>query len=181
MTARLAWVDLETTGLSPDRDVILEVGIMITDGDLNWLGSHQHVVQHNPGILNFVDADAWVRKTHADSGLLNLVLVGTPLSQVEDILVGVIEQTFPDTQPPMCGSSVHFDRAFLARHMPRLEAKFHYRNIDISTLKELAKLWQPDLDSERDLQPLKRHRVMDDLDDTIGEAKYYRDRIFGLS
>lgn len=171
----LAWVDLETTGLDPQNDVILEIGVQLTLDDLTFVNSDSAVIQHF-GTLALPDL---VQKMHTKNGLLAELRYGEPLAEAELRMIALL-QALPEPSP-MCGSSVHFDRGFLKKHMPRLEAMFHYRNIDISTVKELAARWlpmNPTLASIPVPVPQKLHRVDPDLEDTIAEASFYRDVIF---
>ncbi|MCW5625340.1 MAG: oligoribonuclease, partial [Burkholderiales bacterium] len=141
--AHLIWLDMEMSGLSPDTDRILEVAMIITDADLNVVAQAPVLVVHqSDAVLDGMDA--WNRSTHGKSGLIDRVKA-SPFteSDVEARMIAFLAQHVPEGASPMCGNSICQDRRFLARHMPKLEAFFHYRNLDVSTLKELAKRWKP--------------------------------------
>ncbi len=171
----MAWVDLETTGLDVDRDVILEVGLAITLDDLTLLQKHSFVV-NQPRVTMGMPIDEFVRTMHTKNGLLVEHETGIYLDRVEARLIEIM-QTF-DTPPPLCGSSVHFDRAFMKRYMPAWEACFHYRNIDTSTNKELVERWPVFRGDVVRPTPLKLHRVNPDLTDSIAEMRYYKELLF---
>lgn len=170
----IVWVDIETTGLDPHRETMLEIGMVITDDRLVR-------IDHRDFVIAPYDRDAIkkmepaVREMHTKNGLLDEVKsrIAVDRATVEKELIEFMNGVLGSERPPMAGSSVHFDRSFLRVHMPLLEARFHYRNIDISTVKELAKRWKPIVVSDRPT-PLARHRVYPDLLDTIGEAAYYK-------
>jgi oligoribonuclease len=154
----LIWIDMEMSGLSPDTDRVLEV--------------------HQPGAV--LDAmDDWNRSTHAKSGLVERVKASRlSEAEVESQLVAFLSQHVPPRISPMCGNSVHQDRRFLARHMPALEAYFLYRNLDVSTLKELAKRWKPAIMSG--LVKHGKHEALADIHESIEELKYYREHLLKL-
>ncbi len=172
----LGWLDIETTGLSPATCTILEVGLVVTDNDLNVLAAQSSVVKQSEASLDAMDA--WCRTTHEASKLLE-DLKGAQLdaSQVGALAIEfLMEHGISPKTSPMCGSTIHFDRAFLAVHMPALEAHFHYRNCDVSTVKGLVERWYPS-----ELQwPKKKgiHRALPDILDSIAELKWYRERVF---
>lgn len=180
------FVDIETTGLSPKRDRILEVGIAITTDDLEIKHTNSKLVRVSPTVLNTLDP--YVQKMHTKSGLLDELLNSESAfrmseEQLDWFLRGWLESTMqefyevePGTQP-MCGSSVHFDRAFLQAHMPRLEDWFSYRNIDVSCIKELALRWNSEVAAGIP-KPARRHRALSDIADTIAELKYYGQFMF---
>lgn len=176
----LVWVDLETTGLEPDNDLILEVGFLVTSLDLTAppIASYDTVVRYpRPETIRY--ANDFVRDMHKASGLDDSLLAGEgrPLHLIEVEAVEFLKEWVPPQHAPLCGSSVHFDRAMLKSWLPNVEAFFHYRNIDISTLKELSKRLNPRVASRLDEQtsPKKLHRALPDLYDTINEAQFYID------
>ncbi|HTQ74518.1 MAG TPA: oligoribonuclease [Burkholderiales bacterium] len=169
----LVWVDMEMTGLDPDSDRIIEVAIVVTDAQLNTVSQAPVLVVHQPDSV--LDAmDDWNKSTHARSGLIDKVKAST-LSErvVEDQLLAFLAQHVPGKTSPMCGNSICQDRRFLARHMPRLEAYFHYRNLDVSTLKELARRWKPEI--AKGLVKQGKHEALVDIHESIEELKYYRE------
>jgi oligoribonuclease len=171
----LAWLDMEMTGLDPDRDRIIEVAIVITDSQLNAVSQAPVLVIHQADAI--LDAmDDWNKNTHARSGLIDKVKVSTLTeSAAEEQLVAFLAQHVPGRTSPMCGNSICQDRRFLARHMPRLEAYFHYRNLDVSTLKELAKRWKPEV--AKGLVKQGKHEALADIYESIQELKYYREHL----
>jgi oligoribonuclease len=171
----LAWLDMEMTGLDPDRDRIIEVAIVITDSQLNAVSQAPVLVIHQAdAILHAMDD--WNKNTHARSGLIDKVKVSTLTeSAAEEQLLAFLAQHLPGRTSPMCGNSICQDRRFLARHMPRLEAYFHYRNLDVSTLKELAKRWKPEV--AKGLVKQGKHEALADIYESIQELKYYREHL----
>jgi oligoribonuclease len=169
----LAWLDMEMTGLDPDRDRIIEVAIVVTDFRLATVAEAPVLAIRQPDAV--LDAmDDWNRSTHRKSGLLDRVRVST-LTEVaaEDQMLAFLADYIPAKISPMCGNSICQDRRFLARWMPRLEAYFHYRNLDVSTLKELARRWRPDL--ARGVVKQGKHEALADIYESIEELKYYRE------
>ena len=169
----LAWLDMEMTGLDPDRDRILEVAIVITDAQLNVVAESPVLVVHQAdSVLEAMDD--WNKSTHARSGLIPKVkasMLAEP--EVEQRYLDFLVQHVPARTTPICGNSICQDRRFLARHMPRLEAYFHYRNLDVSTLKELVKRWKPEL--AKGLTKHGKHEALADIYESIEELKYYRE------
>ncbi len=141
----LLWVDMEMTGLSPDTDRIIELAIVVTDADLNTVAEGPVLVVHQPDAV--MDAmDNWNKGTHGKSGLIDRVKASQLAeADAEAQMLAFLKQHVPERSSPMCGNSICQDRRFMARYMPQLEAYFHYRNLDVSTLKELAKRWRPGL------------------------------------
>lgn len=169
----LVWLDMEMTGLDPDKDRIIEVAIVVTDAQLVTRAEAPVAVVHQPETI--LDAmDDWNKSTHARSGLIDKVK-GSTLTEAaaEAQLLAFLAQHVPARTSPMCGNSICQDRRFLARHMPRLEAYFHYRNLDVSTLKELAKRWKPDV--AKGLSKQGKHEALADIYESIEELKYYRE------
>ena len=141
----LVWMDLEMTGLDPERDVIIEIATIVTDGDLNIIAEGPVMAVHQPDIL--LDAmDEWNTRTHGNSGLTQRVRdsqYDTRAAELETL--AFLREHVKEGTSPLCGNSIHQDRRFLVKYMPELESYFHYRNLDVSTLKELAKRWKPEV------------------------------------
>ncbi len=175
----LVWIDMEMTGLDPERDRIIEMAVVVTDGALNELGVSPALVVHQPDAM--LDAmDSWNKNTHGKSGLIDKVKTSTLTeAQAEEQMLAFVAQFVPARTSPMCGNSICQDRRFLARYMPRLEAWFHYRNLDVSSLKELARRWRPEL--YKALAKQGRHEDLADIRESIEELKYYRDNFLKLS
>lgn len=169
---RLIWVDLEMTGLDPDRDSIIEIACLVTDKDLNVLAEGPELAIHHP--LSRLEAmDDWNRNTHRGSGLWDRVLASTTtLAIAEAAVIAFLRQWVPAGKSPICGNSICQDRRFLARLMPDLERYFHYRNIDVSTIKELARRWHPAL--LEGLQKKGTHTALSDIRESVLELAYYR-------
>ena len=174
----LIWIDMEMSGLNPDVDRVLEVALIITDSSLNALAEGPVLVVHQPdAVLDTMDD--WNKSTHAKSGLIEKVKASTLTeAEVEAQMIAFLAQYVPSGISPMCGNSVHQDRRFLARHMPALEAYFLYRNLDVSTLKELAKRWKPGIMSG--LAKHGKHEALADIQESIEELKYYREHFLKL-
>ncbi|MEW5058209.1 oligoribonuclease [Cycloclasticus sp. 46_83_sub15_T18] len=168
----LIWIDLEMTGLEPDTDSIIEIATIVTDKELNILaeGPVLAIHQSKPTMDGM---DAWNQKHHGQSGLIERVL-NSPLSEadVEQQTIDFLKQWLPEATSPMCGNSICQDRRFMAKSMPQLEAFFHYRNLDVSTLKELASRWAPEIMSG--FKKKATHQALDDVIESIDELKYYR-------
>jgi len=174
----LIWVDMEMSGLNPDTDKVLEVAIVVTGTHLNTVAEAPVLVVHQGDAV--LDAmDSWNKAAHAKSGLIERVKA-SPFSEadVESRLVEFLQQFVPPGVSPMCGNSVHQDRRFMVRHLPRLEAFFHYRNLDVSTLKELMKRWKPEL--EAGFTKHGKHEALADIYESIDELKYYREHFLKL-
>lgn len=169
----LIWVDMEMSGLNPDSDKVLEVAIVVTDTHLNTVAEAPVLVVHQDDTV--LDAmDSWNKAAHAKSGLVERVKASSlPESDVESRMVEFLQQHVPPGVSPMCGNSVHQDRRFMVRHLPRLEAFFHYRNLDVSTLKELVKRWKPELAAG--FTKHGKHEALADIYESIEELKYYRE------
>jgi oligoribonuclease len=174
----LIWIDMEMSGLDPEQNKVLEVAIVITDAQLNTVAEAPVLVVHQPdSVLNSMDS--WNTSTHGRSGLTQRVRASTLTeAQAETIMLDFVSHYVPPSTSPMCGNSVHQDRRFLARYMPKLEAYFLYRNLDVSTLKELARRWRPELLSG--LVKAGRHEALADIYESIGELKYYREHFLRL-
>lgn len=169
----LVWVDMEMTGLDPDTDRIIEVAVVVTDAELNILGEGPVLVIHQPDeILDGMDA--WNKGTHGRSGLIDRVKAST-MSEVEAelVLIDFMKKYVPAGKSPMCGNTICQDRRFMARGMPKLEAFFHYRNLDVSTLKELCRRWKPAIASG--FKKHQKHTALADILESIEELRYYRE------
>ena len=168
----LIWIDLEMTGLDPERERIIEIATVVTDANLNVLAEGPSLVVHQQDTL--LDAmDEWNRNQHGGSGLTQLVR-NSQISeaQASAATIDFLRQWVPAGASPMCGNSIGQDRRFLVRYMPELAAFFHYRNLDVSTLKELVRRWKPEL--ENGFAKKGSHLAMDDVYDSIAELAYYR-------
>ena len=168
----LVWIDMEMSGLVPDRERILEVAMVVTDADLNVVAEAPVLVLHQPDAV--LDAmDSWNRSTHGKSGLVDKVKASRLTEgEAEGLLLEVLKPLVPTGVAPLCGNTVHQDRRFMARYMPALDAYLHYRIVDVSTLKELARRWRPDV-----LQGIAkegRHEALADIYESIEELRHYR-------
>jgi oligoribonuclease len=174
----LIWIDMEMSGLNPDADRILEVALVVTDPRLNTVAEAPVLVVRQPAAV-LDTMDDWNKSTHAKTGLIEKVKAAT-LSEAdaEARLIAFLAEHVPPKMSPMCGNSVHQDRRFLARHMPALEAYFLYRNLDVSTLKELAKRWKPEIMAG--LTKHGKHEALADIYESIEELKYYREHFLKL-
>lgn len=169
----LIWIDLEMTGLDPERERIIEIATVVTDADLNLLEEGPSLVIHQEDAL--LDAmDDWNTRQHGGSGLTQRVR-NSQISEAEAMAetLDFLHRWVPAGQSPMCGNSIGQDRRFLVRYMPQLADFFHYRNLDVSTLKELVRRWKPEL--EAGFTKKGSHLAMDDIHDSIAELSYYRD------
>ncbi len=175
----LIWIDLEMTGLDTDNDRILEIATIVTDAHLNILAEGPNLAIFQPDeILN--QMDNWNTRQHRGSGLVERVR-GSTTSEVEAEAqtMEFLMHYVPPGKSPMCGNSICQDRRFLYRCMPKLEQYFHYRNLDVSSVKELAVRWAPDI--LNGIKKESRHRALDDIRDSIAELRYYREHFFKLS
>ncbi|MBG4743240.1 oligoribonuclease [Pseudomonas aeruginosa] len=174
----LIWIDLEMTGLDPDRDVIIEMATIVTDSDLNTLAEGPVIAIHQPEEI-LAGMDEWNTRQHGQSGLTQRVRESTvSMAEAEAQTLAFLEQWVPKRSSPICGNSICQDRRFLYRHMPRLEGYFHYRNLDVSTLKELAARWAPQVREsfKKGNTPL----ALDDIRESIAELRHYRDHFIKL-
>jgi oligoribonuclease len=174
----LIWIDMEMTGLTPDCDRILEIALLVTDAQLNAIAESPVLVVHQPDeVLEAMDT--WNKGVHAKSGLVDKVRASRlDEAMVEARMLEFLALHVPAGASPMCGNSICQDRRFLARWMPRLEAFFHYRNLDVSTLKELVRRWKPD--AAKGLQKEGKHEALADILDSIEELKHYRKTVMTI-
>jgi oligoribonuclease len=174
MQKRLVWIDLEMTGLDPDRDSIIEIATLVTDENLDILAEGPVIAVHQPEDV-LAGMDEWNRRQHGGSGLIARVRASTQDTRAaEQATLAFLKQWVGPRSSPMCGNSICQDRRFLARHMPELEAFFHYRNLDVSTLKELAQRWYPDIPK---FAKEGAHLALADIRASIDELRYYRKKI----
>ena len=176
--ARLIWIDLEMTGLEPDHDHIIEIATIITDYQLNVLAEGPVLAVYQPP-AHLAKMDDWNVRTHTGSGLVQRVRESTlDDAAAEQATIEFLQQWVTPGTSPMCGNSIGQDRRFLARHMPKVEQFFHYRNLDVSTVKQLAKYWAPDVAAG--LTKQGAHTALADIRESIEELKYYREHFFKL-
>lgn len=169
---RLLWVDLEMTGLDPDVDTIIEIATLVTDKDLDVLAEGPELAIHVP-LERLQAMDEWNRTQHGKSGLWQRVLASrTTLAEAEAATLEFFSRWAPANSSPICGNSIGQDRRFLHRWMPKLERHFHYRNLDVTTLKELAKRWAPDV--AKGFVKDSAHTALSDIRDSVAELRYYR-------
>ena len=174
----LIWIDLEMTGLDPDRDVIIEMATIVTDSDLNTLAEGPVIAIHQPEEI-LAGMDEWNTRQHGQSGLTQRVRESTvSMAEAEAQTLAFLEQWVPKRSSPICGNSICQDRRFLYRHTPRLEGYFHYRNLDVSTLKELAARWAPQV--RESFKKGNTHLALDDIRESIAELRHYRDHFIKL-
>ena len=175
----LIWMDLEMTGLDPDRHVIVEIATLVTDDDLNIVAEGSDLVIFQPDDA-LAEMDDFVTNMHTTSGLLELIKTSTVTH--EDAMqqtLDFIKLHSPEPMKiPLCGNSIRTDRAFLNKYMPDIENWLHYRCVDVSTVKELVKRWNPGLEHARPKSEGITHRAMDDVRDSVAELKFYRDKVF---
>lgn len=175
----LAWIDLEMTGLSPEGDRILEIATVVTDKDLNVLAEGPVLAVHQSDAV-LGGMDAWNQRTHGASGLIGRVQASSlDEAAAEAATIAFLAEWVAPGGSPMCGNSICQDRRFLARHMPLLERHFHYRNLDVSTLKELARRWAPQVLSG--ISKSTSHMALADVHDSIAELRHYRAHLFRLA
>jgi oligoribonuclease len=174
----LVWVDMEMTGLDPDNDKIIEVAVVVTDPHLNVLAEGPvFAIHQSDEVLDKMDS--WNKGTHGRSGLIDRVKASTVTeADAEAALIVFLKQFVPAGKSPMCGNSICQDRRFMARGMPKLEAFFHYRNLDVSTLKELCRRWKPELASG--FKKHQKHTALADIIESVEELKYYREHFIKL-
>jgi len=170
----LIWIDMEMTGLKPETDRIIEVAIVVTDNVLTTLAEAPVLVVHQDDVT-LAGMDSWNQSTHARTGLTDRVRASTlDEANAEQQLLAFLREHVPPRTSPMCGNSICQDRRFLARWMPALEDYFHYRNLDVSTLKELVRRWKPEL--MKVVPKEGKHEALADVYESIAELRYYRDQ-----
>jgi oligoribonuclease len=169
----LVWVDMEMTGLDPDKDRIIEVAVVVTDSQLNILAEGPvFAIHQSDEVLDGMDN--WNKSTHGRSGLIDRVKASKITeADAETALIDFLKHFVPSGKSPMCGNTICQDRRFMARGMPKLEAFFHYRNLDVSTLKELCRRWKPELLSG--FKKHQKHTALADIIESIEELRYYRE------
>ena len=171
--SHLVWLDMEMSGLQPDTDRILELAIVVTDSNLNQVAESPVWVFHQTDQL-LDGMDKWNKGTHGKSGLIDKVRASTLTEEaIEAEALKFLRHYVPAHTSPMCGNSIGQDRRFMARYMPKLEQWFHYRNLDVSTLKELCKRWQPEI--AKGFKKHQKHEALADIHESIDELRYYRE------
>ena len=171
----LIWMDLEMTGLDPEEDLIIEIASLATDWDLNKVSDGPDIAIHCPK-ERLDKMDEWCTEHHGESGLTQRCIESTvSQDEAERITLEWAQSLAPAGVTPLCGNSIHQDRRFLLKHMPQLDAFFHYRNIDVSTVKELAKRWYPGLEK---FKKQGAHLALDDILESVEELKYYKSKVF---
>jgi oligoribonuclease len=174
---RLVWIDCEMTGLDLVRDALIEVAVLVTDGDLNVLGEGVDLVIRPPAEATEQMSDV-VRRMHTTSGLIDQLVVGVTLEYANARVLSYIREHVPEPgRAPLAGNTVHMDRLFLARDLPEVEAWLHYRNVDVSSIKELVRRWYPRV-YYASPQKTGNHRALGDIQDSIDELRYYRRTVF---
>jgi oligoribonuclease len=174
----LVWIDMEMTGLNPDQDRVIELAAIVTDAELNVLAEGPvFTIHQSDQILDGMDA--WNKGTHGRSGLIDRVKASTTTEEEASAqMIEFLRAYVPAGKSPMCGNSICQDRRFMARHMPTLETFFHYRNIDVSTLKELCRRWKPEL-----IAGFKKHQLhtaLADIRESVEELRYYRQHFISV-
>lgn len=175
----LIWVDLEMTGLDPETDVVIEIATIVTDKDLNILAEGPVIAIHQPDeVLD--NMNEWCVVQHGKSGLTERVRQSTiDEEKASELTLEFLQKWVDEGKSPMCGNSICQDRRFMVKHMPKLESYFHYRHIDVSTLKELARRWKPSI--LNGLTKAATHLALDDIRESIEECRYYREHFINLN
>lgn len=175
---RLVWLDMEMTGLDPEKERIIEVAVVVTEADLTVVAEGPVLVIHQSDAL--LDAmDNWNKGTHGRSGLIDKVKASTLTeSEAEDILLDFLKLHVPAGKSPLCGNTISQDRRFMYKYMPRFETFFHYRNLDVSTLKELARRWKPEV--VKSFVKHSKHEALADIYESIEELKHYREHFMNV-
>jgi oligoribonuclease len=175
---RLVWIDLEMTGLNPDFDRVIEIATVITNSDLEIIAEGPILALHQND-ETLAGMDAWNQRTHRDSGLIDKVRKSKiDEDEAERLTLEFVKEHVAENHSPLCGNTICQDRRFLFRYMPQLESWLHYRNLDVSTLKELASRWRPELPTG--FKKKASHRALDDILESIEELRYYRDRFLQI-
>ncbi len=174
----LVWIDMEMTGLDPDNDRVIEIAAIVTDAELNILAEGPvFAIHQSDAVLDKMDA--WNKGTHGRSGLIDKVKASTVTEdEASAQMISFLRQYVPAGKSPMCGNSICQDRRFMARHMPQLEQFFHYRNVDVSTIKELCRRWKPELISG--FKKHQMHTALADIRESVEELRYYREHFSKL-
>jgi len=176
--SNLVWIDMEMTGLDPDGDVVIEIASIVTDSQLNTLAEGPVIALHQSD-ERLAAMDEWNTTHHTRSGLVDRVRKSTYNEQAAtEETISFLERWVPSGASPMCGNTICQDRRFMARHMPQLEAFFHYRNLDVSTLKILMNLWRPELTGG--IKKTAAHLALDDIRESIEEMRYYKEHFLRL-
>jgi oligoribonuclease len=176
--SHLVWLDMEMTGLDPEKERILELAIVVTTSDLETVAESPVWVVHQPAII-LQGMDEWNTNTHGKSGLTQRSRESTMLdADVEAAAIDFLLPHVPKNASPMCGNSIHQDRRFMVKYMPKLEDYFHYRNLDVSTLKELAARWAPEV--KKGFVKKTKHQALADVYESIDELKHYREHFLKL-
>ncbi|MEZ5567083.1 MAG: oligoribonuclease [Halioglobus sp.] len=177
--SNLIWVDMEMTGLSPEEDVVIEIATIITDSELNTLAEGPVIAVHQSD-ARLAGMDEWNTRQHNQSGLVARVQASDhDETAAAEATLAFLSEWVPAGASPMCGNTICQDRRFMARHLPQLEAYFHYRNLDVSTLKILMQRWRPEL--EAGIEKTGTHLALDDIRESINEMRYYREHFIRLS
>lgn len=177
MSDRLVWIDMEMTGLDPEKERIIEIATLITDGELNILAEGPELVIHQSAEL-LAGMDEWNTKHHGDSGLTERVLASEISTEdAESQTLEFFKEHCTPGAAPLCGNSIHQDRRFLRLYMPNIDDFLHYRHIDVSTVKELGKRWFPAAYGKRPAK-VSQHRALDDVRESVAELRYYRSAFF---
>ena len=174
----LVWLDMEMTGLDPDNDRVIELACVVTDAQLEVVAEGPVIAVHQSDEV-LAGMDKWNTSTHGKSGLTERVRASTVTEvAAQTEMIAFLSQYLPERTSPICGNSICQDRRFLARHMPQLEAWFHYRNLDVSALKELCKRWRPELAAQ--FRKAQRHEALADIYESIDELKFYREHFLRM-
>jgi oligoribonuclease len=175
--SNLVWIDMEMSGLNPDSDRVLEIAAVVTDAELVVVAEAPVLVVHQSDRV-LLGMDSWNTATHGRSGLTDKVRAASlDEESAAAAMLDFLRRIVPAGKSPMCGNSICQDRRFMARWMPRLESHFHYRNLDVSTLKELARRWRPDV--YRTFEKKSRHEALADIYESIAELRHYREHWLG--
>lgn len=179
MSAHLVWMDLEMTGLDPEKERIIEIATIVTDSELNTIAEGPVLAITQSQAL-FDAMDDWNQTHHSASGLLDRIKAeGVTELEAEALTLAFLEQHVAEGEAPLCGNTIWQDRRFLSRYMPALEKYLHYRMVDVSSIKELAKRWRPDVASS--FSKKNEHTALADIRESIGELKHYREHLFRMT